>query len=239
MLARIVFMFCLSLLSTIRPFAQQTDLCSSVKKQAAQVTQFAADSLVQQALQNIRETFLLDGNEHGISFGKDATGKLITSAITAGKTNSGTVPTVMNAFADLHNHPNNLPPDAGDFYGLADINKNNSKYRTRLVTTVNGSLYALLITDTAALRAFREKYPQQPPAYAGGPPGFSAAIVDEAREIKYLHHGTDDMVLAFILDKYITGVCLLKQNSSGHFTRLITTVSKNKDQTIYSISSCP
>jgi len=199
----------------------------------------AADSLVNQALQNIREAFKLDGKEHGISFGKDAAGKLIASAITAGTTNSGTIPTVMNAFADLHNHPNHLPPDAGDFYGLADINKNDSNYRTRFVTTVNGSLYALLITNTAALQSFREKYPQQQPAYSGGPPGFAAAIVDEAREIKYLHHGTDDMVLTFILEKYNTGICLLKQNSSGHFTRLIATISKEGDHMVFSISSCP
>jgi hypothetical protein len=148
------------------------------------------------------------------------------------------VPTIANAFADLHNHPNNLPPDAGDFYGLVDINKNNTDYKTRFVLTSNGTLYALLVTDSASAFTFNAKHLRQPPAFAGGPPGFTVAITDEAREMKYKYHCTDEMVLAFILEKYNTGVSLLKQNPNGSFNKIITTVFKNGSKLIYSVGSC-
>ncbi|MEO6722993.1 MAG: hypothetical protein ABIN67_21685, partial [Ferruginibacter sp.] len=103
---------------------------------------------------------------------------------------------------------------------------------------VSGMVYALLVTDTSALRAFTIKYPRQPPAFVGGPPGFAAAIVDESREMKYQYHCTDEMVLAFILEKYNTGVSLLKQQSNGNFNRIITTLSKNGKQKVFIAGIC-
>lgn len=84
----------------------------------------------------------------------------------------------------MHNHTNNSTPDAGDLYGLIDINKNNNNYDTRFVIILASTVYALLVTAPAAAAAFNLQYPRQPPAFPGGPPGFPATLVDEFREIK-------------------------------------------------------
>jgi hypothetical protein len=234
----VIFNLFTSLLFAGMPFSQTPDPCEEAKNGASAATLFAKDSLYHLALANIKNGYTLDKQEHCISFGKDAAGNMIASSISNGSTTSGKVPTITNSFADLHNHPNNLPPDAGDFYGLLNINKNNPAYNTRFVVTLSGTVYALLVTDIAAALAFMEKHPPQPPAYKGGPPGFTVAITDEAREMKYKYNCTDEMVLAFILQKYNTGVSLLKQNSNGVFNKIITTVSKNGTGLVYSVESC-
>ncbi len=119
-----------------------------------------------------------------------------------------------------------------------NIYKSNSAYKTRFVVTPGGTVYALLVTDISKALAFTTKYPNQPPAFVGGPPGFPVTIVDESREMKYQHNCTDEMVLAFILEKYNTGVSLLKRHSDGSFKKIITTVSKKSSGLVYSLGSC-
>ena len=235
----VLFNVFINLLFGGMPFSQKPDPCEEAKAGAAAATLFAKDSLYNVALANIKNAFTLDMKEHCISFGKDAANNIISSSISNGGATGGKVPTITNAFADLHNHPNNMPPDAGDFYGLIDINKNNHDYKTRLVVTPDGTVYALLVTDTAAALAFTVKYLRQPPAFAGGPPGFPVAIVDESREMKYQYHCTDEMVMALILEKYNTGVSLLKQYSNGTFNKIITVVSKDGNRLVFSAGSCP
>jgi len=234
----LIFNLFASLLFIGIPASQKPDPCEEAKAGAAAATMFVKDSLYNAALANIKTAFALDQHEHCISFGKDAAGNIISSSLSGGGAISGKVPTITNAFADLHNHPNNIPPDAGDFYGLININKNNPGYKTRFVVTPGGTLYALLVTDIAAALSFTEKNPPQPPAFVGGPPGFPVAIVDESREMKYQYNCTDEMVLAFILEKYNTGVSLLKQQRDGDFKKIITTVSKNGNGLVYSVGSC-
>ncbi len=234
----VLFNLFISLLYGAMPFSQKPDPCEEAKIGAAAATSFAKDSLYTIALTNIRNAFVLDGNEHCISFGKDADKNIIVSLVSGGGAISGKVPAITNAFTDLHNHPNNIPPDAGDFYGLININKNNPNYKTRFVVTPDGTVYALLVTDIATALAFTKKNLPQPPAFIGGPPGFPVAIVDEAREMKYQYHCTDEMALAFILEKYNTGVALLKQQRDGSFKKLVTTVSKNGSELFFSVGSC-
>jgi hypothetical protein len=218
--------------------SKNADPCEEARAGTAAATIFAKDSSYQAALINIKTAFAADRNEHCISFGKDTTGNIIASSISGGSATSGKVPAVANAFADIHNHPDNLPPDAGDLYGLIRLLKNNPNYKTRFVVTVNGTVYALLVTNTATALAFTEKSPPQPPAFAGGPPGLPVAITDEAREMKYRYNCTDEMVLAFILEKYNTGIALLKQQSDGIFKKLVTTVGKNENEIFYRVGSC-
>ena len=63
--------------------------------------------------------------------------------------------------------------------------------------------------------------------------------MDEAREMKYQDHCTDEMVMAFILEKYNAGVSLLKQDSNGNFNKIITIVSKDGSRLVFSAGSCP
>lgn len=220
------------------PSSQKPDPCEAARAGVAAAGLFAGDSLFNAALINVKHAFALDKDEHCVSFGKDVAGNTIASALLKGAATSGKVPAIASPFADLHNHPNNLPPDAGDFYGLTDMNKNNHNYKTRFVITANGMLYALLVTDTAAVLVFTEKHLRQPPAFTGGPPGFPVDITDEAREMKYRDNCTDEMVLAFILEKYNTGVALLKQNSEGAFKQIITTVTKQHGRLVYRAGGC-
>ena len=221
------------------PFSQSADPCEEAKAGTLAASLTAKDSSFNIALANIKNAFLLDRNEHCISFGNDTAGHIISSSILRGAAISGKVPAIVDAFADLHNHPNNSPPDAGDFYGLISINKKNTDYKTRFVVTTHGTVYALLVTNTEAALTFTKSHPQQPPAFAGGPPGFPVAITDEAREMKYRHNCTDEMVLAFILEKYNTGISLLKQQSDGAFRKIITHVSKNGNELVFSVGNCP
>ncbi len=233
-----IFNLFTSLLFAGIPHSQKPDPCTEAKAGAAAATLFAKDSLYHLALANIKNAYALDMKEHCISFGKDAAGNFIASSISNGSATSGKVPAIANAFADLHNHPNNLPPDAGDFYGLINMIKNNPNYKTRFVLTLDGTAYALIVTDIKNALTFIQNTPPQPPAFAGGPPGFPVTITDEAREMKYKYNCTDEMVLAFILEKYNTGVSLLKQNGNGVFNNVITTVVKNGSELVFSVRSC-
>lgn len=214
------------------------DPCEAARAGAAAATLTAKDSSFLHAVTQVKNAYQANGNEHCISFGKDKDGHIIASPLSNGSATSGKVPAMPNAFADLHNHPNNLPPDAGDFYGLAQLHKINPNYLTRFALTTDGSLYALQVTDAGALQTFIAKYPPQPPAFTGGPKGFAVAITDEAREMKYNRHCTDEMVLAFILEKYNAGVCLLKQNDEGALNTIITKVTQRGDQLLYSVFNC-
>jgi hypothetical protein len=235
----VLFHVFISLFFGSMAFAQKPDPCEAIKGGAVAVTLLTKDSLFPVALADIKNAFALDMHEHCTSFGKDAANRISSSPLSNGGAISSKVPAMANAFADLHNHPNNMPPDAGDLYGLIDINTNNPGYKTRLVVTLNGTLYALLLTDTAMAYAFTVKHPRQPPAFVGGPPGFPVAMVDEAREMKYQYHCTDEMIMAFILEKYNAGVSLLKQHSHGSFNKVVTTVSKHGSEPVFSAGSCP
>jgi len=221
------------------PLARKPVDCAEAHAGAASATLFAKDTVFISALNKIKMAYNQDKHEHCISFGT-GTGNLVnSSAIMHGGSISGKVPAIANAFADLHNHPDNMPPDAGDLYGLIAVNKNNHNYKTRFVLTSNGTLYALLVTDTARAAAFTTKHPAQPPAFRGGPPGLPVALVDEGREMKYAYQCTDEMVVAFILEKYDAGVCLLKQQHDGRLSKLYTTLLKSKTGLVYSPGVCP
>lgn len=191
--------------------------CSIVQAAAAKVTAFAQTTIFNAALNRINSSFSSDGKEHSIAFGKDINGDSISSEISVGEAKSGIVPGVDNGLADLHNHPRNYPPDAGDLYGLISFNKKQSSYNMRFIVTQNKTMYALVITDPEQASLFTIKYPRTPPACPGCSPTFPEAIVDEFRELKYVYGCTDEMAMAFILEKYNAGVALLKMDGSGNW----------------------
>lgn len=217
---------------------QPQDPCEEARAGIHIASVFAQQIHFTKALNNINFAFKQDQKEHGISFGKDSSGKTLVSAILTGGSISGSVPAIANAFADLHNHPNNSPPDAGDFYGLISINKNNPLYTTRYVVAANGIVYALLITNITDALKFTRQFPNQAPAFLGGPPGFPEAIVDETRVLKYQYHCSEEMATAFILEKYNTGVSLLKQQRNGHFIKIITYETNHESGPVFSPGSC-
>jgi len=234
----ILFIVYLGFITAAPVYAQNSDPCEAAKAGAARATLFAKDTLFTIALTGITKAFITDQKEHCIAFGRNDSGVVILSSISNGDATSGKIPAIENAFADLHNHPGNTAPDAGDLYGLIDINKINRNYNTRFVITAVGTVYALLIIDPSAAAAFDNKHLRQHAAFSGAQPAFPAAIVDEFREIKYGYHCTDEMALAFILEKYHAGVILLKKNSAGIFKPIVTKVVSEGDYMIFINVDC-
>ena len=194
-----------------QPNSITDDPCTATKKGATIATALAKENVFKIAVNEIKKLFKLDLKEHAVAFGKDSNKNIISSCISNGTTISGSIPKIANAFADIHNHPNNTPPDAGDLYGLITINKNNTAYDTRFIITSTGTVYALLITDHLAATSFEIAYPQQPPAFKGGPPGFPIKLVDEFNNSK------DVLVFLISLKAGGTGLNLTSANLVIHF----------------------
>jgi hypothetical protein len=78
-----------------------------------------------------------------------------------------------------------------------------------------------------------------PPAGTNYEPSFPVGIVDEINMMKGFNGVSEEAAMAFILDKYNTGIALLKQDSSGNFKRLITieNIDANGNKT-YTTSNC-
>ena len=74
------------------------------------------------------------------------------------------------------------------------------------------------------------------PAGTNFEPAFPSAIVEEINEMKGFHGATDEMAMAFVMEKYNMGVALLKQDSNGNFKRLNTIENTNSTGTTVSYS---
>ncbi len=187
----------------------QNDSCSFVKEKLTGINTFVNHSVFRKALQDIAGAAKIDVAEHCIAFAQDSIFGYAASKIANGNRSSGKVPGLGHAFCDLHNHTNNLPPDAGDVYGLISLCKMNPNYTTRFVITANSCLYLLLITNRDAAISFALNNPPQPPAAEGLQPTFPEKIVDKCRELKYVHQWTDEQVINYILKKYNSGILIL------------------------------
>lgn len=164
-----------------------------------------------------------DMHEHSITFGKDTTGKVTVSPIINGDPSSGRVNSNWpGAFADIHNHTNDQPPSAGDFYCLVKLNNKNRDYSTRFVVTISGTVYALCVYDLKLANDFIAKYPlEQTPGFS---PRFPEPIFDDVDKISTYFEGkgvgrltAQERALAFVLAKYNCGTILLKQDSVKKF----------------------
>lgn len=219
------------------PGLPQPDPCADAQVGAAKATALSTSSVYDAAKSSIQAA-AIDGKEHGVSFGKDANGNIITSNVSSGTGNSGTTNPISNKFADLHNHQSNLPPTSGDLYGFVDIITNSSLFEIRYVITTNGTVYALVVTNPQAAITFNSLYPRQP-AINGYEPDFPEDLVDEINFMKF-NGASEEMAMVFVLDKYNAGVALLKQNNNGYFKKLGTKeVSDEDGNKTYIANNCP
>jgi hypothetical protein len=229
---------------TTNPTPTITDPCADAKPASDAATVLSQNSNFSNAKTNI-QTASSDNKEHSITFGKDASGNITTSPIDNGTNISGTVNTTWpGAFADIHNHPDPVVPSPGDFYGLVSLNENHSNWATRFVVTPDGSVYALAVIDLAKASAFKNLYPaDQVPGY---PPTFPGVVCDDLAEAKsYIKNVmglssliSDEMAMAFVLEKYDTGIALLKQDSNGNFKRLRTIQTTSNGTLTYTANNC-
>lgn len=219
-------------------YSPGTDPCAEASTGAADAAVFCRDSVYINAFNGIRQACQSDQKEHVVVFGRDEQHKVISSVITDGTASSGTLKPVNRAFADLHNHPNDTPPDAGDLYGLLDINLQYPAHASRYVVTKSSVVYLLLVTNPGAAKAFNKVCPRQLPAANGLQPSFPAAVVDEFRELKYRYACTDETAMAFILEKYNAGISLLKQFDNGDFKKIRTVAINTSDGLRFSEIYC-
>jgi hypothetical protein len=170
-----------------------------------------------------------DKNEHGLMFGKDAADEVIVSpVITGGSKNSSPVNIGFpGAFADMHNHPGNTAPSAGDIYNLIKLNKDHPAFNTRFAVLASGVTYAIVITDTQKAGSFIKKYPsEQTPGFS---PRFPEKQFNEFADLKsYLINiqgidkGTaDEIATVYMLDRYDTGLAVFRFIETKGFSRII------------------
>lgn len=198
----------------------ETDPCAEIQSRANKATVFSQSNIYSTAKANIQAAFKKDGLEHAVSFGEDANGNEIISAMSTGTGHSSGIGSVTNMFADLHNHPKGTPPSSGDLYGFINKTSESGLYETRYIVTTGGSVYAFVIIDLQVAQDFVTKYPKV--SNPGYQPGFPDSLVDEFNRVKAVYATSDEMAMAFILEKYNAGVALLKQDDNGIFRRLNT-----------------
>ncbi|MFT3904237.1 MAG: hypothetical protein QM727_13765 [Niabella sp.] len=216
--------------------------CEEARVASKNATTFAASEAYLSALRKINSA-ARDGKEHGVVFGKDANGKIVTSGISSGSFNAATLPDIHFRFADMHNHPNNAPPHSGDIYGFMRLAIETRGYM-RFIVTANHTVFCLIPIDKNKAANFLNAYPPRPgikDSITGiqYQPTFPEQIIDEISEMKSWG-ATEESAIAFILEKYQTGVAILKQNPQGVFKRLNTreyvTVNGGK---LYKAYNCP
>jgi hypothetical protein len=220
------------------------DPCTEAKALADLATNLSKNSSYITAKSNIQSA-AADGNEHYVIFGKDANGNITASPMSNVGTTGGNINVDWpGGFADLHNHPDYVVPSPGDFYGLVDLNNSHTDWNTRFVVTPDGSVYALVVVDLAKAVAWVAQNPKN--QVQGSPPDFPVLIGDDLAEARsYLIHIegldeliADEMAMSLVLDKYDTGVALLKQDSNGDFKRLRTESNTINGNTVYAANNC-
>ncbi len=220
------------------------DPCLDAMAKANAVTSLSQDLTYQVAQNNIIGAAGNDHLEHGVTFGRDANNDITTSPITTGSTSQGSINSNWPAgFADLHNHPNYQPPSPQDFYNLISVNNSHVGYNIRMVIPPDGSVYALVIINQPMANVFIGKYPSENIGYG---PDFPEAINDLFIKVKNYaaSQGADNLVaeemaMAFIMDKYNTGISLLKQDDNGNFKRLQTSTTIMNGVRSYAQNNCP
>ncbi|WP_447640818.1 MULTISPECIES: hypothetical protein [Chitinophagaceae] len=201
------------------------DPCAEAKSAAQKATNVASSNGYKDGLSKVNAAANTDSKEHSVALNEDANGNIIspTTVSNGGETNTST-PINDNTYATLHNHTNGSPPSVGDIYGLIKGNSQHSKFTTKFVTLGdNGPVYALVVTDPVAANEFINAYPPD------NENSFPEGLNDEWSQIFFgtPPFASEEVATAYILDKYVQGVALLKQNSDGSFSRLGATKKDN------------
>jgi hypothetical protein len=224
------------------PSEIEKDPCEVAKPAAKMVTTLSQKNIYDSAKSNIQNADTKV--EHSITFGTDANGNTTSSPMISCPSASTCTANINwpGAIADIHNHTNDLPPSSGDLYNLIGVNNKYSQYATRMVMSLNGSVFALVVIDLTAANKFKEKYP---PLDIGFGPDFPTEIFDKYDEVKdaFMKKGFSELIsvegaMSYVLDKYNTGLVLLKQDVIGNFIRLATNEIITNGEITYAANNC-
>lgn len=203
------------------PYGFRADPCSTAQKITINGKSAAYLSAKNAILNQI------DGLEHSITLGKDANGNITQAPMNIGENG---VQVKVNtswpgAFAAIHDHPNSTPVSAGDIYAAAKLAKINSNFTTSFVL-IKGETYTISVTDITAANAFVAVHPAD--LKAGYSPEFPDDVFNkmvEAGNRIGLSNDARTKAIASVLDKYNSGITLMKQDNNGNFYPLKTTTT--------------
>lgn len=210
------------------------DKCKKAEAGSNKATDISKNSKFPDAKQGVLNGFAQNGGENGVGFGTntpngplESTGVQPLGATSGNINNPFTYPT-----ADMHNHPQNTPPSAGDVYSMMSYQNQHNTFGTRYVVLPNGTVYALTVTNADAFASFLSNYP--PNQVPGFPPNFSGAAYNDWDDAFF--YGNAEMALSYVLDKYNAGIALTKMDANGNFKKLNVT---NNGNNTYTKSECP
>ncbi|HIB8181536.1 hypothetical protein [Elizabethkingia anophelis] len=223
---------------------EQQDRCSQAKASTDKATEYSKTSAFQKSKQGVQDSYANNGKkgEFGTVFGIE-NGKFESTPVQTGNSNGHSASLTFNfsdPVADLHNHPGFNPPSMGDFYNMMRVNNTYGNFKTRYVITDDGTMYALIITNPDAMNKFKQNYPPviTPDPTGGNYTTFPQKILDEWNDLRMTF--SDSGALAFVLDKYNSGIVLAKMDSAGNFRKINVTESKNADGSAnYKYELCP
>ena len=171
-----------------------------------------------------------DGNEHSITLGAAVSGVYTQSPMNNGGPNGVAVnQSLSNPIFSIHNHPNNTPLSTGDIYTAVTLNTKFTGFTTSIIIT-GGQTYAIMINDITKAQNFVKNYP--PDLSPNYPPEFPNFIFDQIDAMKdYMGYTIEGRTsgIAFILDKYNSGITLMKQDTNGKFNRIKNQETTNAD----------
>ncbi|MEO8533935.1 MAG: hypothetical protein ABI441_09295 [Flavobacterium sp.] len=181
-----------------------------------------------------------DGKEHSITLGRSTYNEISQASMNNGGANDVKVNTTYpGAFASIHNHPNNTQLSAGDIYAAVTLHEKSTFFNTSFIVT-NGEVYAIVVDDLEAAKAFVKAYPADvSPIY---PPEFPDVIFDQLQNLVTPLGSTNEGItkaIALVLDKYNSGITLMKQDKNGEFDaiKIKETILPN-DEKKYTSTSC-
>lgn len=178
--------------------------------------------------------------EHSITLGRDANGNITQAPIRDGGSVNVSVNTSWTgAFGAIHNHPNITPISGGDIYAAVTLNSNNINFTTTFLST-DGEMYAAVVTDLAAAKAFVAAYPaDMSSAYNPEFPDYIYNQILSLRSKMGESNSGRTMAMAYVLNKNNAGITLLKQDSSGRFNPLqIKEITRSNGAIAYILTPC-
>lgn len=215
----------------IPPANNPNDPCTKAKEGSQKATDNSKTQKFSDAKQGILNNFNQNGKENGVGLGRDTpNGELQATGVQELNATQGDISNPYNyPEADIHNHPGNTPPSAGDVYSMIKYYNNHPSFKTRYVVTPNGTVYALVITNASLFESFVTNVPpHQVPGFA---PNFSGDMFADYADIPNRETG-----MAYVLDKYNSGIALTKMDSNGNFKKVNAKPDGNGG---YSQTPCP
>ncbi|KFE99038.1 hypothetical protein [Chryseobacterium luteum] len=216
----------------IPPTPNPNDPCTKAQQGSQKATDNSKTQKFSDAKQGILNNFNQNGKENGVGMGRDTpNGELKATGVQELNANSGDI---SNPYAypeaDIHNHPGNTPPSAGDVYSMIKYYNSHPSFNTRYIVTPNGTVYALIITNANLFESFITNVPpSQVPGFA---PNFSGDMFADYVDISNRETG-----MAYVLDKYNSGIALTKMDANGNFKKI--NVKPNSNGSGYTQTPCP